>query len=244
MENYYVYKWFIIETGFVFYIGKGKLDRFKSLKSRNQYFLNIVNKYQCSSEIIEYCDSEDDAFMKEKEYIQFYKEKGMATANFHEGGLGGDTLKYASEKKRKEFIEKMTIINRERCSSDEFKQKARENMTKKYSDTNERIKQSEIQKTVWTEEKRRKQSEIIKNSIKNNNFYEKRNSLLRKKCCFEFIGEKIIFNSRKEALSYIKNKYDITFSRKVEQEMLHNRIPYVSFKKDKSHLNGMLLYYI
>ena len=46
------------------------------------------------------------------------------------------------------------------------------------------------------------------------------------------MGEKIIFNSRKEALSYIKNKYNITFSRKVEQEMLHNRIPYVSFKKD------------
>ena len=138
----------------------------------------------------------------------------------------------------------MTIINRKRCNSDKFKQKAKANMTKRYSDPNERNKQSEIQKTIWTEEKRRKQSEIIKNSIKNNNFYEKRNCLLRKKCCFEFMGEKIIFDSRKEALSYIKNKYNITLSRKIEQEMLHNKIPYVSFKKDKSHLNGMLLYYI
>ena len=94
-KEFYIYKWFIIETGFVFYIGKGKDNRYKSMKKRNPYFLNIVKKYNCDVEIIEYCENEEIAFEKEKQYIKDFKEKGMATANFHEGGLGGDVFKYA-----------------------------------------------------------------------------------------------------------------------------------------------------
>ena len=42
---YYVYMYYFKSTGKVFYIGKGKNDRYKSMVHRNKLFLNILNKY-------------------------------------------------------------------------------------------------------------------------------------------------------------------------------------------------------
>ena len=243
-KEFYIYKWFITETGFVFYIGKGKDNRYKSMKKRNPYFLNIVKKYNCDVEIIEYCENEEIAFEKEKQYIKDFKEKGMATANFHEGGLGGDVFKYADAKTKEKFRKKMTQINRERCQSEAFKENARKNMTKRYEDPKEREKQAEHQRVVWTEEKRQQQSQLIKEKAKIDNFHERASKKMQKKCMFQFKDTKILFDSRKQALQYIKETYDIVFARKVEQDMLYNKTPYVAYHKEKRHLDGMLLYYI
>ena len=44
-ENiYYVYVWIRKDINKIFYVGKGKKNRYKDLSSRNQWFLNIVNK--------------------------------------------------------------------------------------------------------------------------------------------------------------------------------------------------------
>ena len=61
---------------------------------------------------------------------------------------------------------------------------------------------------------------------------------------FEYKNIKILFNSRKEALQYIKETYNIVFARKIEQDMLHNKAPYVAYHKEQKYLNGMLLYYV
>ena len=243
-KKFYIYKWFIVESGFVFYIGKGKENRYKSMKKRNPYFLNIVKKHNCDVEIIEYCENENVAFQKEKEYIRLFKEQGMATANFHEGGLGGDVFKYADTETKEQFKKKMTEINRKRCQSEEFKENARKNMIKRYQDPKEREKQSENQRVIWTAEKRQQQSQLIKEKAKTNNFHEKASKKMQKKCIFHFKDTKILFDSRKQALQYIKETYDIVFARKIEQEMLYNKTPYVAYHKEKRHLNGMLLYYV
>ena len=242
--EFYIYKWFIVDTNFVFYIGKGKNDRYKSMKKRNPYFLNIIKKYNCDVEIIEYCENETVAFEKEKEYIKEFKAKGMAVANFHEGGLGGDVFKYADEETKLQFKEKMTKINQQRCSTKEFKENARKNMVERYKNPEERHKQAEHQKVIWTEEKREQQSQLIKEKAKTNDFHKRGSITRQKKCFFKFNDKEIIFNSRKEALCYIKENYNIVFGRKTEQDMLHNKAPYVAYHKEQKHLNGMLLYYI
>ena len=44
-RNYYVYKWYYINTGVTFYVGKGTNDRYKDINGyrRNKFFNNIVN---------------------------------------------------------------------------------------------------------------------------------------------------------------------------------------------------------
>ena len=86
---FYVYKWFNTETGEVFYIGKGSRNRYKEINHRNQYFLEYYNNNPCSSEIIGYFNSEEEAFKKESELIKEYREKNQAKTNLDDGGKGG-----------------------------------------------------------------------------------------------------------------------------------------------------------
>lgn len=87
---YYVYEWFIIDTLEVFYVGKGKNMR-RFLTKRNDYFNKIYNKYKCAVRIVECNLTEQEAYELEKERIAELKIIGQAKANFHSGGLGGDT---------------------------------------------------------------------------------------------------------------------------------------------------------
>ena len=44
---YYIYAWYFTNTNEIFYIGKGKGDRYKYVGTRrNEYFLNIIKKYK------------------------------------------------------------------------------------------------------------------------------------------------------------------------------------------------------
>ena len=65
--RFYVYEWYKTDTGEVFYVGKGSMDRWKSLKGRNPYFMNVFRKYHCCSRIVIDNLDEAEAFMKEKE---------------------------------------------------------------------------------------------------------------------------------------------------------------------------------
>lgn len=89
MKKFYVYKWFNKETGQVFYIGKGCNNRYRDIANRNKDFLEYYNTHPCESEIIEFFDSEEEAFKKEYELIQKYKANGQAFTNLDNGGKGG-----------------------------------------------------------------------------------------------------------------------------------------------------------
>lgn len=97
MDNFYVYFWFYKNTNEVFYIGKGKGNRFLERKAhRNEYFKNILNKEKDNVDVKIFKGNltENDAFELEKKLIKEYKEKGQAKANLHEGGCGGNTGNY------------------------------------------------------------------------------------------------------------------------------------------------------
>jgi NUMOD1 domain len=86
IRDYYVYGWFNINTGEVFYIGKGTKTRYRTKKGRNSYFTHYLNKHKCSSRILYNKLTEDEAYTKEVETIAYYKNIGQAKCNLTDGG--------------------------------------------------------------------------------------------------------------------------------------------------------------
>ena len=75
MDNkFYVYKWFNLDTGEVFYIGKGCRNRYKATSKRNKYFLEYIKTHNTKSEIILDNLTEKEAFEKEKVLTDFIVE--------------------------------------------------------------------------------------------------------------------------------------------------------------------------
>ena len=105
---YYVYAWYYVGTGEIFYIGKGKNDRYKERKiHRNRYFVNILNKYgdEVDVKILENGLTEENALLREKLLINQYWEAGQCKANLHEGGCGGNTGNYDSVERSRKLSE-------------------------------------------------------------------------------------------------------------------------------------------
>lgn len=110
MKNFYVYMFIRKDTNEIFYIGKGKGNRYLDIKSnRNKYFKRICEKCGYESYIYKNDLTEDEAFELEKSLIAEYRSKGLAKANFHEGGRGGNVYVYDGEKRKQKMIEKCRL---------------------------------------------------------------------------------------------------------------------------------------
>ena len=102
---YYVYAWYYKDTGKVFYVGKGKNNRYIETGNRNQYFKNIISKNEvCVKKLFENL-SESEAFDLEIKTIKQYKQLGECKANFHEGGRGGNTGNYNNPERSRRLSE-------------------------------------------------------------------------------------------------------------------------------------------
>ena len=86
---FYVYEWYNKESGFVFYVGKGCNNRYKSKCHRNILFKNYVKENDCDVRIIRKFENEEDAFQFEHQHIVTLKKRGEAICNLDDGGVGG-----------------------------------------------------------------------------------------------------------------------------------------------------------
>ena len=123
---FYVYEWFVKESGEVFYVGKGTKNRYK-VKKHNKFFNDFITRYECESRIIKAFDNEQDAFAYEFERVNELKARGQCVCNIYQGGLGGTTswwtdemrVNYSknnvmkSEKQRKRMSENNPMKNKE-----------------------------------------------------------------------------------------------------------------------------------
>lgn len=155
------------------YLGSGVLIR----EAVEEFgFENFTNK------IIDIADSKDELDEKERYYIRLYKEKyGDECYNIGSGNAG-DPLKYASEERKEEFRQKMTEINKERCSKDDFKKKISKANKERYSNPEEREKQRRRITKAWTDEElRQQQSERSKKNWEDEEYRKKITDSLKKR---------------------------------------------------------------
>lgn len=90
--RFYIYRHIRLDTNTPFYIGKGTKYRAYIKNGRNDYWNKIINKTAYKVEIILSNLSEDDAYKKEKYFIELYKKFGYCEANLTDGGMGGTGL--------------------------------------------------------------------------------------------------------------------------------------------------------
>lgn len=97
---YYVYEWYIIETGEIIYVGKGTGLRYK-VRKHNKLFNEMIKRFSCDSRIIKQFDSEKEAFEYEFDRVLELKCKGQCVCNIHNGGYGGTTEWWTDELRKK-----------------------------------------------------------------------------------------------------------------------------------------------
>jgi len=97
---YYVYEWFIVETGEVIYVGKGTGNRYK-VRKHNKLFNEMIKRFFCYSRVVKLFDTEKEAFEYEYEHVMELKSKGQCVCNINPGGCGGSTEWWSDEVRRK-----------------------------------------------------------------------------------------------------------------------------------------------
>lgn len=220
------------------YFGSGKILR------------RAIEKYgleNFSNEIIDTADTDDELNKKEKYYIRHYKELyGEDCYNLASGGDGGDVFKYQSLEHKQQFAEKMTAINKQRCNTEDFKNKISMAASKRYQDINERILLSKRISKAWSnEELRQKQSETLKKYYSE---HEHDCSFNFIPCAFELNDVKIYFNSIKDLRKYLLEEYQYNPDRRTFNRLMElgkQGIPYKPFHKNNEKLkriSGMLIY--
>ena len=96
---YYVYEWYIEETGEIIYVGKGTRNRYKARK-HNNFFNDMITRFRCSSRIVREFETEEEAFNYEYDRINEFKAKGQCVCNLANGGYGGNTKWWTDERRQ------------------------------------------------------------------------------------------------------------------------------------------------
>ena len=100
---YYVYEWFIVETGEVIYVGKGTGRRYK-VRKHNRLFNEMIRRFECDSRIVKEFGTEREAFEFEFVRINEMHERGQCVCNIHNGGYGG-TVEWWTDELRAHYSE-------------------------------------------------------------------------------------------------------------------------------------------
>lgn len=98
---FYVYEWFIKETGEIIYVGKGTGRRYK-VRKHNKFFNVLIQRYDCDSRIVKEFEVEEEAFNFENKRITQLKSIGQCVCNIYNGGTGG-TVSWWTDELREEY---------------------------------------------------------------------------------------------------------------------------------------------
>lgn len=99
---FYIYMHIRLDTNTPFYIGKGSGVRAYEKRSRNKYWNSIQKLHGYKVKILLHGLTEEFAFKKEKELIEFFRNFKMCEANLTNGGEGTSGYVYTEEQlKRK-----------------------------------------------------------------------------------------------------------------------------------------------
>lgn len=136
------------------YLGSGKLIRKAIAKYGVENFKN---------EIVDVASNKEELNQKERYYISLYKEQYKNSCyNIATGGDGGNVIEHWTGDDREAFSEKMKAINKERCSTPEFRKSTSERTKSLWLDDTYRANITSKINKIWSdEEKREKQRQMI-----------------------------------------------------------------------------------
>ena len=103
-RDFYTYIHMKETTGEIFYVGKGQGNRFKTTKSRSEYWKRTAKKYGVIVDIVAHGISEHEALLLEKKLIKIYGRKNLGTGNLvnlTDGGEGYSGYICTDETRRK-----------------------------------------------------------------------------------------------------------------------------------------------
>ena len=121
--TFYVYKWYNVETGEIFYVGKGCRNRKNVTYKRNILFKEYIKNNKCKNEIIAYFNNESDALNFEHKTILELKRKGMCKCNLDNGGTGG--INYVWTQEMKDYKSKYNPMKDEKVKQKMAKSKSK-----------------------------------------------------------------------------------------------------------------------
>lgn len=165
MNEYYVYEWYNVDTNEVFYVGKGKKDRYKHIKNRNKFFIDYYNTHNCDVRKVYVNLTEKQAFEKEIDLISYYKNKtNFRLTNQTNGGEGMSGFVVSNEfrEKMREIVSGINNPNYGHYWTEEQKQKARERVLSR----NYKGKNNPNYGNKWTQEQKSRASLKRKNNPK------------------------------------------------------------------------------
>lgn len=130
-NQFYVYEHRTLDTGRIFYIGKGHGYRATAKANRNAYWKRIVAKHGYSVRFIEKNMSESAAFDLEMAAIDFCKWAGLNLANVTDGGEGTAGFSWTPERREKmnvsvqnsKFKDAVAKKTKERWANPEYKKR-------------------------------------------------------------------------------------------------------------------------
>lgn len=93
---FYVYEWYVVESGDIFYVGKGTKRRYKC-RNRNKLFNEMLATHKCDVRIVAYFDNEKDAYEYEFDRIKELRSIGQCSCNISDGGTGGSPDVWSDE---------------------------------------------------------------------------------------------------------------------------------------------------
>lgn len=141
-----IYEWYRIDTGEIFYVGKGKGTRYTQKKNRSKMFRDYINKYNCYRRIVKYFNTEEDAYKAEYERIKYLQSIGQCVCNQNQGGYGGVSTVWTQEMR-----ENCSINNP--MKDEKQRQRMREHNPMQNKEVSARVA-SKTKRPIWIGEKR------------------------------------------------------------------------------------------
>ena len=238
---FYVYAWYIKDTNEIFYIGKGKGKRYKTVTKRNKFFRDMYNTHNCDVKILLNELTEKEAFELEREFILYIRENTDYRLTNQSDGGEGNAGYHPTIETRKKMSQSLKAIWEE----DEFRQK----MIALRSDQNSVYKSQEFRDKIsklvcgsknpnyqnyWTDEQKQHLKDVKKGRfLKSDNPNSKRIICLENGKIFECIEDAAIeYNVKSSSSISVALSEDIRTAAGLHWKYFDNKLLDDKYRKE------------